>query len=536
FTANCRPLRNRAGFEFVPAADRHLRVFSDTGFYHHQVEWCYQIPYPVEQSRGMTASGDACSPGWFELPLPSGGSATLTASADPADPDPVWVKDFLPRRTRSNELALQRAGLHLNDAFGRQLVLAIQAYVARRNGGKTVVAGYPWFLDWGRDSLICARGMLAAGMTDDIKQLLVTFGRFEQDGTLPNSIHGENASNRDTSDAPLWFGLAVEEAAALMGPDLYLTPVDPSGRTLADVLRRIAAGYCRGTFNGVRVDPGSGLVWSPSHFTWMDTNFPAGTPREGYPVEIQALWIRLLRQLDRLEAGAAGKDFCIQGTQMTEGTQGTSGESWRTLADRAELNLEKFFWLEDQGYLADVLEARPGVSAAVAPPDRAVRSNCLLAVSLGLVSGEKAQRCVETAQRYLAVPGALRSLAPLKVWTPHPIRGNDGRLLNDPGFPYWGRYEGDEDTRRKPAYHNGTAWTWTFAVFCEALAKAWNFSTEATAAAKAYLRSLEPLLVSGCLGHLPEILDGDAPHTQRGCDAQAWSATEALRVWKLLSA
>jgi starch synthase (maltosyl-transferring) len=108
-------------------------------------------------------------------------------------------------------------------------------------------------------------------------------------------------------------------------------------------------------------------------------------------------------------------------------------------------------------------------------------------------------------------------------------------LLNDPTSPYWGRYEGDEDTRRKPAYHNGTAWTWTYPVLCEALAKAWDEDPAAVQAARAYLGGMRGLLGEGCLGHLPEIVDGDAPHTQRGCDAQAWSVTEALRVWKLLS-
>jgi hypothetical protein len=155
-------------------------------------------------------------------------------------------------------------------------------------------------------------------------------------------------------------------------------------------------------------------------------------------------------------------------------------------------------------------------------------------VSLGLVTGERAKRCVEAAGKYLVVPGALRTVAPLPVSTPLPV-WRDGHLLNNPAEPYWPRYEGDEDTRRKPAYHNGTAWTWTFPTFCEALAAAWEFSPEAVAAAKSYLGSAEKLLNKGCLGQLPEILDGDAPHTQRGCDAQAWGATEALRVWKIMS-
>jgi glycogen debranching enzyme len=141
---------------------------------------------------------------------------------------------------------------------------------------------------------------------------------------------------------------------------------------------------------------------------------------------------------------------------------------------------------------------------------------------------------VEAALKYLVIPGALRSLAPLPVTPPLPVYGNNGYLLNDPEHPYWGTYEGDEDTRRKPAYHNGTGWTWTFPTFCEALAKAWNCDPYAVAAAKAYLGSMAGMFNSGCIGHIPEIVDGNAPHQQRGCDAQAWSVSEALRVWKWL--
>jgi glycogen debranching enzyme len=116
-----------------------------------------------------------------------------------------------------------------------------------------------------------------------------------------------------------------------------------------------------------------------------------------------------------------------------------------------------------------------------------------------------------------------------------PIRAADGRMLNDPSQPYWGRYEGDEDTRRKPAYHNGTAWGWWLPSYCEALVMAYPESARARAAARAVLGSIGRLLSEGCLGQLPEILDGDAPHAARGCDAQAWSATEALRVWLWLA-
>jgi len=508
--------QTRIGFAFTPAPDRQLRVFADTGEYHPQPEWCENIPHPVEQSRGQTGSGDAYSPGWFELLLPKGASITLVATAETDEPSVGVQALACDRNTLKREL--QHTNSDLGTPFEKQLQYAARQFVVRRGEGKTVIAGYPWFLDWGRDSLICARGLLAAGMAAEVKHALLTFARFEENGTMPNTIHGDDASNRDTSDAPLWFGMACEETAAQdkkTGAKFYDRTVDQRGRTLRDVLRSIATNYMKGTPNGIRMDVDSALVWSPGHFAWMDTNHPAGTPREGYPVEIQALWIRLLCQLERISPGDERK-------------------KWGGLAEQATASLEQFFWLEEKGWFADVLLAKPGVTAREAKPDDALRSNYLFAVSLGLVTGERAKRCVEAAQKYLVVPGALRSLAPLPVLVPRPIYGNDGRLLNNPVEPYWPRYEGDEDTHRKPAYHNGTAWTWTFPTFCEALACAWDFAPDAVATAKAYLGSMEKLMNEGCLDQIPEILDGDAPHTQRGCDAQAWGVTEALRVWKLL--
>ncbi|MEW6305786.1 MAG: amylo-alpha-1,6-glucosidase [Verrucomicrobiota bacterium] len=527
FATHARSLSGRAGFEFKPAADRQIRVFANSGSYHHEAEWCHDIPHPVEQSRGMTGSGDAYSPGWFELPLPKGQGITLVVCADATDPSSAELEAAGILSSQYGTAFFARRD------FERKLVQAVKAFVVRRGEGKTVIAGYPWFLDWGRDSLIAARGMLAAGMTREVEDLLAVFGRFEENGTLPNTIHGDNASNRDTSDAPLWYGIVCEELAGRAGPDLYAQPVDARGRRVADVLHSIASGYLKGTPNGIHVDLVSGLVWSPSHFTWMDTNFPAATPRQGYPVEIQCLWIRLLRQLARLaDAGVVGDKLPVELPPTRDGK--TAPPTWAGLAARAEQSFGIYYWLEDQGWLADNLVAQSGTPARTSPPDNALRSNCLFAVTLGLLSGERARRCVEAARRHLVVPGALRSLAPLPVMPPLPVVAADGRLLNNPNEPYLGRYEGDEDTRRKPAYHNGTAWTWTFPVFCEALARAWDNAPPAVAAARAYLGSMERLLDEGCLGQLSEIVDGDAPHQQRGCDAQAWGATEALRVWKLL--
>ncbi|MFZ9854833.1 MAG: amylo-alpha-1,6-glucosidase [Limisphaerales bacterium] len=517
------------GFEFTPAPDRQLRIWSGQGRFHPEPEWSLGIPHPIEASRGQTGAGDAYSPGWFEMPLDFGGSVDVVITAEPSLPEPDRIASFVAARVEAIRAGLDRSGLDPLDTFGRQLVQALPAYVVRRNATRSVIAGYPWFLDWGRDSLIAARGLLAAGMVREIRELLLTFGRFESQGTLPNSIHGEDASNRDTSDAPLWFGIVCEELHAAEDPSvpgsvpLYETPVDATGRTVAQVLRSIACGYLSGTPNGIRVDAASGLVWSPSHFTWMDTNHPAGTPREGYPVEIQALWIRLLRHLARLKA------------EPWEGR----GESWSDLARRAEDNFHRYFWLEDCGWYADVLLAPAGQPARTAPQSNALRSNTLLVITLGIdqhpAAARRARRTVDAVARLLVVPGALRSLAPLPVIPPLPIHAHHGGLLNDPDHPYWPRYEGDEDTRRKPAYHNGTAWTWTFPGFCEALICANPGDPRARAAARSCLASVDTLLAGNCEGHLPEITDGDTPHTHRGCDAQAWGMTEVLRVWRQIA-
>ena len=500
FSTHTHALGGAAGFAFTPAPDRQLRVTASAGRYHPAPEWCEGVGHPIEAGRGQPGAGDAYSPGWFELPLAAGAEVGLTVTAEPAGvaPAPPTATPETPDE----------------DEFTAQLRRAAAAYVVRRDAGVTVIAGYPWFLDWGRDSLICARGLLAAGWRREVTELLVTFGRFVKDGTLPNTIHGDDASNRDTSDAPLWYGVVCEEAAG-GDPTFYQTPAGTGGATLSDVLANIANNYLAGTPNGIRVDPDSGLVWSPSHFTWMDTNHPAGTPREGYPVEIQVLWIRLLRQLARVRPAA-------------------ETAYWTELATRAEAAWHRYFWRAELGWPADALLAPARRPAADAVVDTALRSNGLLAVSLGLLTGEPARRCVAAAARYLVVPGGLRSLAPLPVAVPLPVRGGDGRLLNDPANPYWGHYEGDEDTRRKPAYHNGTAWGWTYPGFCEALVRAWDFDPAAVAAARAYLGANERLLLAACVGQLPEIMDGDAPHTPRGCDAQAWTVTETLRVWRWL--
>jgi predicted glycogen debranching enzyme len=376
---------------------------------------------------------------------------------------------------------------------------------------KSVIAGYPWFLDWGRDSLIFVRGLAAAGRWQDARAVLQQFGQFEQDGTIPNMIRGQDAGNRDTSDAPLWFVIACRDLVAAEGTQDFL---DESwgDRTPRQVLLAMGDALMRGTANGIHPDPSSGLLYSPSHFTWMDTNHPAGTPREGYPVEIQALWVAALRFLARID---------------TE----PRNERWRDVADAAQSALRRYYYIPSQGYLSDCLHAPPGTPAERARIDDALRPNQLFAITLDAIDEIEIARTVLAACEELLVPGAIRSLSNRPVT--HPLRiVHQGTLLNDPHHPYWGRYAGDEDTRRKPAYHNGTAWTWVFPSYCEAWVKV--YGPPAAATARAWLASGFDLMRRGCIGHMPEILDGDYPHRMRGCDAQAWSVSEMLRVWRLL--
>ena len=209
------------GFVFRPAPDRQLQVFTRSGGYHPQPEWCEHIAHPVEASRGQTGSGDAYSPGWFELPLPKGAEATLVVTAEPEEDDDACsgvrqsaaiqsVLSSAPavpparsgvRQSAANQEAPFAAPLDpppaeplAKDDFAARLTEAARAFVVRRDDAYTVIAGYPWFLDWGRDTLICARGLLAAGMRDEVARILQAFGRFEHDGTLPNTIHGDDAS------------------------------------------------------------------------------------------------------------------------------------------------------------------------------------------------------------------------------------------------------------------------------------------------------------------------------------------------------
>ncbi len=485
------------GFSFNPTHSHALVLNMKDGRFVHQPEWHYMIHLREEEQRGLDAHTDLFSPGYFEFMLHGGENRVLTAEINCGTPrcqvsDMVWANTLVPHH------------VHVKDAF----LAAMRHFVVKRDDSRTVIAGYPWFLDWGRDTLICLRGLIAAGWRDETIDIIRVFAGFEKQGTLPNMIRGNDDSNRDTSDAPLWLFVAVGDCMKKDGTDKVLT-MDCRGRTLLQVLVSIAENYIKGTPNGIRMDAGSGLIFSPSHFTWMDTNHPAGSPREGYPVEIQALWFYALNLLAECDGSSR----------------------WRELALQVKESITNYYPF-DNGGLSDCLHCGRGVPALSAAKDDACRSNQLLAITLGAITDRKVQHRILADCEELLIPGAIRSLADRPVNYLQPVYRN-GSLLNDPKHPYWGRYEGDEDTRRKPAYHNGTAWTWPFPSYCEAMLLVGGDAVRDRA--MALLTSGIHNMENGCPGHTPEVLDGNVPHALRGCGAQAWGVTELYRVYTILS-
>jgi predicted glycogen debranching enzyme len=451
--------KDENGFEFAPYGDKFIFTV-ENGVYHDEPQWIYGLAHPEEAARAQEPSGDVFSPGWVSADLKIGEKAVLCGEA--------VFNGEKPKATSSVE-KLQR-GDTLNLAEG--LRQAMDLYIVRRNELKTVIAGYPWFLDWGRDTFIFMRGMIAAGMIEDSISILKAFAAFEEDGTLPNIIYGKTAGNRDTVDAQLWFIRCVKEI------DELGVASKSEMKALKKTSQSIVENYFKGTPNGIKVDSRSGLVWTPSHFTWMDTNYPACTPRMGYPVEIQALWVSALDFVGR------DKD-----------------------AAKARESVKKLFRMEK--WYCDCLSCEAGVSAFDAVQDDAIRPNQLFLVTLGVVD----DKSVLSATEELLVPGGIRSL-------------NAGHPL------YKGVYEGDEDTSRKQAYHNGTVWAWPFPAYAEALVMTGICSKDV---ALSLLASAVENINRGALCHISEIADGKTPHAQKGCAAQAWSVSELLRVWLKLS-
>ena len=491
------------GFDFHPYEGRFVMSVAN-GEYHHEPQWEYNVGHPEEGARGQDPSGDLFSPGWISADLKVGESVRIAGELRTGNGheaiDERRGESAASRVSRlmptpdSNNQTIKQSNNSPSLPFADALRRALELFIVKRDDLKTVIAGYPWFLDWGRDTFIFMRGMIAAGMLEDSVKILKAFAAFEEKGTLPNIIYGTTAGNRDTTDAQLWFVRCVQELEERLASESGCETQDGRREDMArlasnvsrllpslkETCESIVANYIKGTPNGIHVDADSGLVWSPSHFTWMDTNYPACTPRVGYPVEIQALWISALRYV--------GED---------------------KLAERALASVKRLFRMKKGGY-CDCLAAPNGERAEDAEMDEAIRPNQLFLLTLGILD----DRTILSSTEELLVPGGVRSLN-----ADHPL--------------YKGVYAGDEDTERKPAYHNGTVWAWPFPQYAEALASTGSCSAET---ALQLLAGAVENLNAGCICHMSEIADGDAPHAQKGCTAQAWSVSELLRVWLKLRA
>lgn len=489
YPAACAPVDD--GFNFSPDG-RELKLRLPGGKFVWQPEWTYMVPLPRERYYGLEDATDLFSPGYFEFKLNGGGAAVLEGAVEfPGAPEVEWPQD--PEFPSS--LPLPAA-----------LSLAVGSFVVKRDSLHTVIAGYPWFLDWGRDTLIALRGLIAAGRRDEAAAIVRNFAAFEQNGTIPNMIHGSDVSNRDTTDAPLWLIVAVRDLTAAAGNDDILS-CRCGQRKLLDILLSVVSHYRSGTPNGIRMDGASKLIYSPPHFTWMDTNYPAATPREGYPGGIQALWFAALKFLAPYQP------------------------ELDALANEVAANVRELYYLGPGLGLSDCLHCPAGVPAARAVRDNAIRPNQLLCITLGLIEDREMRLSILRATEKLLIPGAIRSLADAEVNPPLPVSWR-GAMLNNPSRPYRGSYRGPEDTERKVAYHNGTAWCWQFPLYVEALYL--TGAEEVADLARGYLNSAQVLMHEAVPWQMPEVADGDWPHRWGGCGAQAWSATEFLRVWKII--
>jgi predicted glycogen debranching enzyme len=458
--------------------------------------WWHNFWLPIETERGLDDTESLFCVGTIVKRWDGGdGHLDIVASVEFADAMEVAEWEMAEKRRRQR---LAESGWRVgsdDEGLQRVLLRATEAFIALRSssGTRTVIAGYPWFTDWGRDALIALAGLtLVTGRFEIAREILLTFARHLSDGLVPNFFpEGGEPPAYNTVDATLWFVLALYR---------YLRYTCDFATLRAHFwrpLREILDWHLRGTRDGICADPKDGLLrWQAQGeaLTWMDAkvNGVPVTPRMGKPVEVNALWCNAL---------------CIFAHLAAELGDATTERVARSWAQKARRNFEPTFWNASVGCLFD----------AIAPdgtPDPSVRCNQLLALALPfpLLSSEKAKavlRCVETK---LLTPCGLRTLAP-----------------DDPR--YCGRYFGPPEVR-DAAYHQGTVWAWWFGAYADAVAQ--------VEGDEAVRRKVRPLLEAflrrhlreGCVGQVAEIFDGDPPHEPRGCFAQAWSVAEVLRAWR----
>jgi predicted glycogen debranching enzyme len=479
------------------AGARPLRLGIDQGAFAPDADWHWNFHHRAEAERGLDAQEHLWRPGVFRSQLQPGESCYVTATCETAAPA-APARALLDQRQRTK--VLQQHLTAATPDWVRDLVLAADDFIATRSDahgkltGRTVLAGYPWFSDWGRDTMIALPGLtLATQRLDDAAAILRTFSQHVSDGMLPNRFPDDGeAAEYNTVDATLWYFHAI---------DAYLGARNDSSllRDLYPILKDIIAWHQRGTRHGISVDRHDGLLRAGERgvqLTWMDAKVGdwVVTPRIGKPVEINALWHFALTRMavwaKGLKDRGAAADFTAAALQ-------------------AKQSFRARFWNDSRGYLNDVIDV-PGQDM----PDDSLRPNQIFAVSLGteLLAPVQARAVVDRCGRDLLTPVGLRSLAP-----------------DDPS--YVPRYLGGP-LERDGCYHQGTVWSWLLGPYALAHWRVYGDAMHALAllqASAAHLRE-------ACVGQVSEIFDAAAPHAPRGCFAQAWGVAESLRAWHLLDA
>ncbi|MGH7445022.1 MAG: amylo-alpha-1,6-glucosidase [Longimicrobiales bacterium] len=480
-----------------------LQLWCEGALFVEEERRAMELLFRVEADRGYHDRGALWSPGYFRARVEPGEALMLVASTEPwaalggLSPTAV-VEDELARRDRLIELA----PIETDDDIAAQLVMAADQFIitpatraaelarARAAGdeARTIIAGYHWFTDWGRDTMIALEGLtLATGRRREAGYILRTFAHYVRDGLIPNMFPDHSTEGLyHTADATLWFFHAIDRYVHASGDTATLD-------TLRPVLHDIVRHHMEGTLFGIGVDQNDGLLRQGAdgyQLTWMDAKVDGWvvTPRRGKAVEINALWYNALRLLEAWSREAGEDD---------------EADALAHAADRAYASFNDRFWNEDGGYLYDVVDGEAG-------DDAALRPNQVFSISLAhpILEPMRWGSVMDTVERTLLTPYGLRSLAPGHA-------------------DYKKRYFGDLRAR-DAAYHQGTVWAWLIGPFVDAWLRV---HPERSREAHGLLDGLVAHLDDFGVGSVAEIFDAESPFTPRGCIAQAWSVAELLRCW-----
>jgi predicted glycogen debranching enzyme len=462
-----------------------VRAFH-SGIYRHVPDWYRHVQFPLEQERGLDFEEDWWSPGEFLFELEPGKEQTLAFTSETVD---GFNLADLVHKEHARRMLVQKSAPDV-DRLANALWQAVDSFLVRRGAQHTIIAGYPWFTDWGRDTFLSLPGLcLVTGRHEMAWQIIQTFSSSISEGMVPNRFSdlGEDP-DYNSIDASLWFIHAV---------DRYLTYSEDAGRVQSiawPAMKQILDGYRQGTRYGIHMDVDGLIVGGTPgiQLTWMDVKIGEWvvTPRHGKPVEIQALWLRALEIGARLAARFGEPGYAA----VCQKDRARGVESFR----------EKFWYKEGQ-YLYDTIHGPEG-------DDTSIRPNQIFAVALcdDLLTREQAIKVLHIVKDHLLTPVGLRTLSPMD-------------------FRYRPRYEGGP-MQRDSAYHQGTVWPFLLGPFATAWVKAFGHTDKTRTEARSFLNGIEAHLQEACLGQVSEIFDGNHPHHPRGCPAQAWSVAEPFRA------